>query len=287
MPIFISYSHSDKDFVDKFATQLVKHHVNVWVDRWELNIGDSIIEKVQEAIEGSSALLVIMSKASTESEWCKKEINGAFLKELEEKRVFVLPVLLEDCKTPLFLREKLHADFRTSFDEGLNVVLEGIAKITNPNLARFKELESHIDHSIDWGVDDYDTLFMRLTYIEQVQGQPYTCLTEIKVYILDEEKIFFNPSGKKDISAKVQLHVIESLHHHFESTGDLRPILADAEEKIYTTEFHGKNSEKYFLWVGARKLGEDTGKDVLLFTNNLVKRTYLREKEVLRMQDEI
>ncbi|MBY7669057.1 toll/interleukin-1 receptor domain-containing protein [Vibrio anguillarum] len=46
MPIFISYSHENKDFVDKLAIQLVQNNVNVWMDRWELSIGDSIIDKV-------------------------------------------------------------------------------------------------------------------------------------------------------------------------------------------------------------------------------------------------
>ena len=89
MPIFISYSHKNKEFVDKLAMQLVARNVNIWLDRWELNIGDSLIDKVQEAVDGSSALLVILSKASTESEWCKKELSSGLLRELEEKRVVV------------------------------------------------------------------------------------------------------------------------------------------------------------------------------------------------------
>jgi hypothetical protein len=48
MPIFISYSHQNKSFADKLAGQLVAHHVNVWLDTWELSIGDSIIDRVQE-----------------------------------------------------------------------------------------------------------------------------------------------------------------------------------------------------------------------------------------------
>lgn len=43
MPIFISYSHADKAFVDKLATSLVEHDAHVWVDTWELNVGDSIL----------------------------------------------------------------------------------------------------------------------------------------------------------------------------------------------------------------------------------------------------
>ncbi len=112
MPVFISYSHKDEKIVNKLAAHLVKHNANVWVDTWELNVGDSIITNVQEAIDGSSALLVMLSKSSVESEWCKKELTAGLMKELEEKRVVVLPVLLEDCQVPIFLRDKMYADLR-------------------------------------------------------------------------------------------------------------------------------------------------------------------------------
>jgi hypothetical protein len=68
VPVFISYSHSDEEFVNKFAAHLVKQNTHVWVDTWNLSVGDSILSKVQEAIEESSALLVVLSKASVESE---------------------------------------------------------------------------------------------------------------------------------------------------------------------------------------------------------------------------
>ena len=71
----------------------MKHKANIWIDQWELHVGDSLIEKVQEAIRGASGLLVILSKASVESEWCKKELSSGLIRELEEKRVVVLPVL--------------------------------------------------------------------------------------------------------------------------------------------------------------------------------------------------
>lgn len=106
MPIFISYSHQDHDFVDKLAANLVMHKAHVWVDRWELNVGDSIIEKVQEAIQESSALIVVISNSSMKSGWCKKELSAGFLKELEEKRVVVLPLIFEECEMPIFLRGK-------------------------------------------------------------------------------------------------------------------------------------------------------------------------------------
>ena len=110
MPIFISYSHSDSKFATRLAHQLVKRRANVWIDQWELHVGDSLTQKVQEAIEGATALLVILSEASVESEWCKKELSSGLIRELDEKRVIVLPVLMEDCKIPMFLRDKKYAD---------------------------------------------------------------------------------------------------------------------------------------------------------------------------------
>ena len=149
MPVFISYSHSDKDFVDKFAAQLVREKIHVWVDRWELHVGDSLISRVQDAISGASALLVILSNASIASEWCKKELNSGLIRELEEKRVVILPILIEDCSIPLFLKEKMYADFRTDFDEGLRTTLESIAKVTNESQGRIDEPEWHTDWAID------------------------------------------------------------------------------------------------------------------------------------------
>ncbi|EON79267.1 hypothetical protein ADIS_0272 [Lunatimonas lonarensis] len=38
------------------------------------------------------------------------------MRELNEKKIVVIPILLDNCKVPLFLQEKVYADFRTDFD---------------------------------------------------------------------------------------------------------------------------------------------------------------------------
>jgi hypothetical protein len=43
MSIVISYAHEDSDFVDNLAGNLFKNRVHVWLDRWELKVGDSIL----------------------------------------------------------------------------------------------------------------------------------------------------------------------------------------------------------------------------------------------------
>lgn len=82
MPVFISYSHADREFVEKIAAGLVRANVHVWVDRWELQLGDSIIDKIQKALADASVLLIMLSKSSVASEWCKKESTPALSENL-------------------------------------------------------------------------------------------------------------------------------------------------------------------------------------------------------------
>ena len=180
MPIFISYSHADKTFVDKLAISLIKHDANMWVDTWELNVGDSILNRVQEAIQDSSALLIVLSKASVASEWCKKELSAGLMRELDEKRVVVLPVLVEDCEMPVFLREKMYADFRRDFNGGLKALVEAVARVTKIDQGRLKSGASQIDWSETWGYAD-GSFQIDYTLVESHPDWPFTLLTEISI----------------------------------------------------------------------------------------------------------
>ncbi len=280
MPIFISYSHQDKAFVDELAKQLVRHHVNIWLDRWELSIGDSILEQVQSAIDESSALLVVLSQASVKSEWCKRELSSGLLKELEERRVFVMPVLLDDCDIPLFARGKLYADFRSSFDDGLGVILEGVAKITNPNLARFKEPEYHVDHAMDWQTGN-ELVLIRLTYVEQARGQPYTCLTVINILIEGEAKAVYDSYCEQADDAIARFRVMEALHLHLEERDILKLRLPDTFERTTKLSFKGNFGETYLATIATRRLGEDTGRDILVNVSSLIAKAYNHERGVL------
>ncbi|WP_444921754.1 toll/interleukin-1 receptor domain-containing protein [Microbulbifer sp. CnH-101-G] len=176
MTIFISYSHADKDRVDSLATAMVNRNAQVWLDRWELNVGDSLIERIQDALTEADALLVVLSKASVQSQWCKKELNSGLFRELGEKRVVVLPVLLEDCEIPLFLREKMYADLRRDFSSGIHEIMNAVGKVSNPNQSRFDDGGNYID----WG-ETKGLYNIRFTILESYLSQRMTVLTEIVV----------------------------------------------------------------------------------------------------------
>ena len=124
--VFVSYSSSDRDFAKELALALGRHRVDVWWDQARLRIGSDLAEVITEAIATSRWFAVLLSERALESEWVEIELTQALEKEERTGSRFVLPLLIEDCALPASLTNRAHADFRTSFAEGLEKVLNEI-----------------------------------------------------------------------------------------------------------------------------------------------------------------
>jgi HEAT repeat protein len=64
----------------------------------------------------------------------QRELNTILIRELDERQVVVLPLLFRDCQLPLFLKDKLYADFRGSYDEGFKRLLEHLCPPIRPEV---------------------------------------------------------------------------------------------------------------------------------------------------------
>jgi hypothetical protein len=269
MPIFISYSHGDKAFVNKLAANLVKHDAHVWVDTWELNVGDSILNRVQEAIQASSALLIVLSKASVASEWCKKELSAGLMRELDEKRVVVLPVLVEDCEIPVFLREKMYADFRKDFKSGLKALLDAVARVTKIDQGRLKAGKSQIDWSETWGY--VDELFrIDFTLSEHDPDWPFTLLTEISIYCDAGATKRYKLYGEQGLGWFGRSAITEAVCEA--ATRDrIEMLLKDQHPQIMEVHVADpKANLAYRVQIRCRRMGEDNGKDQLVRVANYI-----------------
>lgn len=273
MPIFISYSHNDKDFVDQIAANLVKQKDRVWVDRWELNVGDSIIDKVQDAIQEASAFVIIISKSSMNSDWCKKELSSGLLREIGEKRVVVLPVLLEDAEMPIFLRGKMYADFRSNFDDGFKKILEAIASVTSDTQGRIEQQPNYFtDWGMDWGYDDNGLYYLRNIFVDHGQDIPYVVVTEITAFanqVATERYKKHVANGKEWLG---RYPILLTLGEFAEENKNLHLVLENSFPKKYEFGLRDSNlGAEYNIRVISRWLGNDTGKDVLIdFGNHLI-----------------
>ena len=188
MSIFISHSHKDEKFADELAIRLVDDRIPVFVDRWEMNVGDSITNKIEKAITDASFLIVVLSKNSVESDWCKREITSGLVMELEKKRIVLLPVLKEDCDIPLFLKDKFYADFRNNFESGYEKVKQSVSRLKNDETGRVEnEIETYSDFAINWGLrGEYFELMIDVVEFSVNSERPFTVLTNI-VFVGNKE----------------------------------------------------------------------------------------------------
>lgn len=109
--LFLSHTGDDKPFVRRLRDDLLVHGVPVWIDEAEIQIGDSLTEKIAEGIKLSRFIAVILSAKSVDAPWVRKELDIAINAEIDRGEVVVLPLLYERCDIPAFLRGKLYADF--------------------------------------------------------------------------------------------------------------------------------------------------------------------------------
>jgi len=109
--IFLSHSHADKPFARRLAADLRLAGHAVWIDEAEINIGDSLIEKIRDGLDQVDYVAAILSSASITSPWVTKELDIASNREIKENRVVVLPLMVEKVELPGFLMGKFYGDF--------------------------------------------------------------------------------------------------------------------------------------------------------------------------------
>jgi hypothetical protein len=113
--VFLSYSHHDRRFIEKLAADLREHHVNVWLDTMELEVGDLVHESIEQGIEQSRYFCIALSPAALQSYYVRKvEFDTAFTRLVREQRdSFILPIVIQKINAPLpaRLEGRSHLDF--------------------------------------------------------------------------------------------------------------------------------------------------------------------------------
>lgn len=87
--IFISYSHQDTDYVLKLESELIQRGFNVWIDS-RIEHGDTWPQVIEENLDRSTALIVVMSHKAKQSKWVQNELSRA-----QRKQKPIFPLLLE------------------------------------------------------------------------------------------------------------------------------------------------------------------------------------------------
>jgi hypothetical protein len=179
--IFLSHSTADKEFIYKVANDLRNAQIDVWVDEWEIPLGESIRKKIfEEGIPFCDLFFIYITENSINSYWVQKELDSAIILESERKNSF-LALFVEKND----LRDRLSPDLKSIIIPELNKdnYLLGFSKLVSKAWFTYsKKYENNINNKY------------RIKLLE----------SENEILKLKSEIVRLNISGQYDISNTVK-----------------------------------------------------------------------------------
>lgn len=89
---FISHAWEDKEAVAKpLADALISKGAEVWLDKYEMTVGDSLRQSIDDGLAHSRYGIIILSETYFKKFWTGKELNGLFAKQEHGEKV-ILPI---------------------------------------------------------------------------------------------------------------------------------------------------------------------------------------------------
>jgi hypothetical protein len=261
MSVFISYNRNDEAFVDKLSNALVAAHVPVWRDVWQLGLGDSITNSVQDALDKSSFVCLVLSNNALKSKWVEREITASLVRELEERKLSILPLVTDNCKLPPLLRDKLYADFRNDFDAGVKMILNAVADKYNLYSGKI----SNNSKATSFGTDVilYEkSIEINLDIISEDDDAEYYILTKVK-FTGNEQSLEQFQLYDSDGEAGVFIREIVGVCTKNQNMATAKVVIGGnkpARETFYIGSNEGGLAFK--IDVSSKKVGSDDGKYV-------------------------
>lgn len=160
--VFLSHNSRDKPVVEEIGTWLKGQGLRVWLDKWELRPGFPWQEGLEEGVQASRAVAVLVGADGLGS-WQEPEMR-AFIARSRRERIPVIPVLLPGCpespQLTLFLEAFTWVDLRDGVNsDGLARLLwgitgkkpEGTSTVEASAISRFKPAKPR-KKWWDWGI---------------------------------------------------------------------------------------------------------------------------------------
>lgn len=121
--IFLSHSSKDNELTRFLADELIRAGFDVWVDFESIRSGDLWLRSIEQAVRGCSVFVIVLSKASRDSEWCERET----LLAMDLKKPLQI-AMIEDMPLPLHLINRQFTDFRADHKQGVKKLVSALRR---------------------------------------------------------------------------------------------------------------------------------------------------------------
>jgi hypothetical protein len=123
--IFISYSHSDKDWAEKFAETMVKSGMNVWFDQFNVKAGEPLSDAIEKGLRESDVVVLLISPENINRPNLFFELGAAL--SMNKTIVPVVPENFDPHRLPLPL-QRIKFIVRASPEETAKELASELAK---------------------------------------------------------------------------------------------------------------------------------------------------------------
>lgn len=87
--VFLSFGWEDRELAEVIAKELMRNGIDVWWAKWEIAVGDSLRQKIDEGLGDCTHFIVLLSPTAIEKAWVKQEMDAGFVRILSEKCKFI------------------------------------------------------------------------------------------------------------------------------------------------------------------------------------------------------
>jgi hypothetical protein len=123
--VFVSHRSTDADLAEKLAIDLRNAGHDVWLDTWEVTVGDDIVERINDGLASAAYLVTCYSSAGM-APWMNKEWMSTLARQMNGAGVKILPVRLSGKEAPGILAGVKYADLISDWKRGVSDLLRAI-----------------------------------------------------------------------------------------------------------------------------------------------------------------
>lgn len=151
--IFISHASEDKsDIAEPLAQHLKKLGLKVWLDKFELTVGDSLRRSIDQGLAQSRFGVVVLSHNFFKKEWPQRELDGLAARDDGKEKV-LLPIwhnITSDEVTRFspMLADRLGVSTRNGIKHVSQQILRAIKRENEPRMAKRKGSSNKAQRSI-------------------------------------------------------------------------------------------------------------------------------------------
>ena len=110
--VFLSHSSKDKTVARELAERLKGDGLLVWLDEWVIKPGDSIPLAIEQGLENSRTLVLVMSKNAFASDWVTLERHTVLFRDPTNQKRRFIPLRLDNANIKDSLKQFAYIDWR-------------------------------------------------------------------------------------------------------------------------------------------------------------------------------